>query len=211
MKDAPRTLAYSDAVMERTGERPHEGHYLSNAVGFLEIQHVTEEGDRFRFVRHRPYDMAETLDLGVGGRERLARTRAIGREEFQSGAGTRLHGTHHPCRLAEIALRGAKLFIWHIGLAKPAMKQLELRAVLQLPADALEPCRLLLMQDDGAGILVIAPEHDGPVRSLTHKLETNDVLAELARFLDIADVQFNVSEFFVADHFVSSRTGTRDQ
>src|SRR5882762_8268551 len=195
MNNPLRTLAYSDAVMERTGKRPHEGHYLSNAVGFPEVQHVTEEGDRFGFLRHRPYDMAETLDLGVGGRERLARTWAIGREEFQSGAGMRLHGTRHPCRLAEIALRGAKLFIWHIGLAKPAMKQLELRAVLQLPADALEPCRLLLMQDDGAGILVIATKHYRPVRSLAHKLQTNDVLVELARFLEVADVQLNVSEF----------------
>src|SRR5882672_7337544 len=145
--------------------------------------------------------MAKTLDLGVGGRERLARTRTVGREEFQSGAGMRLHGTRHPCRLAEIALRGAKLFIWHIGLAKSAMKQLELRPVLQHPANALESCRLLLVQDDGAGILVIAPKHHCTVRSLTHKLETNDVLVELARFLEVADVQLNVSEFLVADHF----------
>src|SRR6267154_4365847 len=201
MKDPPRTLAYSDSVMERTGERSHEGHDFSNAVGFPKVQHVTEEGDRFGFLRHRPYDMAETLDLGVGGRERLARTRTVGREEFQSGAGMRLQGASHPRSLSEIALRGAKLFIWHIGLAKPAMKQLELRPVFQHPSDALEPCRLLLMQDHGAGILVIAPEHDGPVGSLNYKLETNDVLVELARLLDIADVQLNVSEFFVADHF----------
>src|SRR5882757_3837120 len=131
--------------------------------------------------------MAKTLDLGVGGRERLARTWTVGSEEFQSGAGMWLHGTYHPRSLAQIALRGAKLFIWHIGLAKPAMKQLELRAVLQLPADALEPCRLLLVQDHGAGILVIATKHYRPVGSLTHKLETNNVLVELARFLDIAD------------------------
>src|SRR5882724_693815 len=88
--------------------------------------------------------MAKTLDLGVGRRERLARTRTVGREAFQSGAGMRLHGAGHPRSLAEIALRGAKLLIWHIGLAKPAMKQLELRPVLQHPANALEPCRLLL-------------------------------------------------------------------
>src|SRR5882762_571586 len=74
MKDPPRTLAYSDAVMERTGKRPHEGHYLSDAVGFPKVQHVTEVLDRFGLLRHRPYDVAETLDLGVGGRERLART-----------------------------------------------------------------------------------------------------------------------------------------
>src|SRR6266850_4826222 len=146
--------------------------------------------------------MAKTLDLGVGGREWLVRSRSVGREEFQSGAGMRLHGTRHPRSLAQIALRGAKLFIWHIGLAKPAMKQLELRAVLQLPADALEPCRLLLVQDHGAGILVIATKHYRPVRSLAHKLQTNDVLVELARFLEVADVQLNVSEFLVADHFL---------
>src|SRR5258708_28065116 len=98
MKDPPRTLAYSDAVMERTGERPHEGHYLSNAVGFPEVQYVTEEADRFALLRHGPHDMAETLDLGVGRRERLARTRTVGREEFQSGAGRLLHGTRHPGR-----------------------------------------------------------------------------------------------------------------
>src|SRR5258708_32234569 len=45
MNDPLWTLAYSDAVMERTGERPHESHYFSNAVGFPEVQHVTEEGD----------------------------------------------------------------------------------------------------------------------------------------------------------------------
>src|SRR3984893_9668948 len=144
--------------------------------------------------------MAKTLDLGVGGRERLARTRTVGREEFQSGAGMRLQGASHPRSLAEIALRGATLFIWHIGLAKPAMKQLELRPVLQHPANALDSCRLLLVQDDGAGILVIAPKHHRTVRSLTHKLETNDFLVELARFLEVADVQLNVSEFPVADH-----------
>src|SRR5258708_38984506 len=145
--------------------------------------------------------MAGALDFGVGGRERLTRTRTVGREEFQSGAGMRLHGTGHPRSLAEIALRGAELFIWHIGIAKPAMKQFELRSVLQHPANALESRRLLLVQNDGAGILVIAPKHHRTVRSLTHKLETNDVLVELARFLEVADVQLNVSEFPVADHF----------
>src|SRR6266478_718472 len=145
--------------------------------------------------------MAKTLDLGVGRRERLARTRTVGREEFQSGAGMRLHGAGHPRSLTEITLRGAKLLIWHIGLAKPAMKQLKLRPVLQHPANALEPCRLLLVQDDGARILVIATEHHRPVRSLTHKLEANDVLVEPTRFLEVADVQLNVSEFLVADHF----------
>src|SRR5258705_6120560 len=145
--------------------------------------------------------MAETLDLGVGDSERLTRTLSVGREKFQSGAGMWLHGTRHPCRLAEIALRGAELFIWHIGLAKPAMKQLELRPVLQHPANALESCRLLLVQNDGAGIFVIAPKHHRTVRSITHKLETNDVLVELARFLEVADVQLNVSEIPVADHF----------
>ncbi len=81
------------------------------------------------------------------------------------------------------------------------MKQLELRPVLQHPADALESCRLLLVQDDGAGVLLNAPKHHRTVRSLTHKLETNDVLVELAGFLEVADVQLNVSEFLVADHF----------
>src|SRR5260370_4305472 len=145
--------------------------------------------------------MAKTLDLGVSGRERLTRTRTIGREELQSRAGMRLHGASHPRSLAEIALRGAKFCKWHVGLAKPAMKQLELGPVFQHPANALESCRLLLVQDDGAGILVIAAKHHRTVRSLTHKLETNDVLVELARFLEVADVQLNVSEFLVADHF----------
>src|ERR1700751_5541589 len=103
--------------------------------------------------------MAETLDLGVGGRERLSRTRTVGREEFQSGAGMRLHGAGYPRSLAEIALRGTKLFIGHVGVAQPSMKQLKLRLVLQRPADALEACRLLLVQDDGAGILVIATKN----------------------------------------------------
>ena len=67
--------------------------------------------------------MAKTLDLGVGGRERLVRALSVGREEFQSGAGMRIQGTRHPRSLAEIALRGAELFIWHIGVAKPAMEQ----------------------------------------------------------------------------------------
>src|ERR1700739_4979330 len=113
--------------------------------------------------------MAEALDLGVGGRERLVRSRSVGREKFQSGAGMWLHGTRHPGSLAQIALRGAKLFVWHLGVAKPAMKHLELRPVLQHPANALESCRLLLVQDNGAGILVIAPKHHRTVRSLAHK------------------------------------------
>src|SRR3984893_5296518 len=106
MNDPLRTLAHSDAVMERTGERPHEGHDFPNAVGFPEVQHVAKESDRFRFLRHGPYDMAETLDFGVGDRERLARTRDVGREELQSGAGMWLQSTRHPPSLAEIALRG---------------------------------------------------------------------------------------------------------
>src|ERR1700757_2744132 len=113
----------------------------------------------------------------------------------------RLNGAGYPGRLAEIALRRAKLLKWHVGLAKPPMKQLKLRLVLQLPTDALEPCRLLLVQDEGAGILVIATKHHRSVRSLTHKLETNDVLVEPARLLKIADVQLNVSKLLVADHF----------
>src|SRR5882757_7019660 len=145
--------------------------------------------------------MAKTLDLGVGDRERLVRSRSVGREKFQSGAGMWLHGTRHPRSLAQIALRGAKLFVWHLGVAKPVMEQLKLRAVFQHPTNALEACRLLLMQDDRAGIFVIATKHHRPVGSLTHKLETNDVLVELARFLEVADVQLNVSEFLVADHF----------
>src|SRR5882724_6473873 len=143
MNDPFRPLAYSDAVMERTGERPHEGHYFSNAVGFPEVQHVTEEGNRFGLLRHRPYDMAETLDLSVGGCERLGRTRTVGREKFQGGTGMRLQGTGDSRRLTEIALRGAKLFVWHVGVAKPAMKQLKLRRIFQHPTDALKPCRLL--------------------------------------------------------------------
>src|SRR6266404_1891434 len=155
--------------------------------------------------------MAETLDLSVGDRERLAGTRTVGGKEFQRGAGMRLHGTGHPPGLAEIALRRAKRFIRHVGVAKPAMKQLKLRLVLQLPADALEPRRLLLVQDDGAGILVIATKHHRPVRSLAHELETNDVLVELARLLEVADVQLDVSEFLVADHSRFLPTGTCDQ
>src|ERR1700737_6766 len=81
-----RTFAHADAMMKWTGERPHEGHDFPNAVGFPEVQHVAKESDRFRFLRHGPYDMAETLDFGVGDRERLARTRDVGREELQSGA-----------------------------------------------------------------------------------------------------------------------------
>src|SRR3984893_3373099 len=207
MNDPLRTLAHSDAVMERTGERPHEGHDFPNAVGFPEVQHVAKESDRFRFLRHGPYDMAETLDFGVGDRERLARTPDLGREELQSGAGMWLQSTRHPPSLAEIALRGAKLFVRHIGVAKLAMKRLKLRAILQHPADALESCRLLLVQYDGAGILVVAPKHHRPVRSFANKLETDDVLIELARFLEVADVQLNVSKFVVADHlrFLSYR------
>src|SRR3984893_9255094 len=106
MNDPLRTLAYSDAMMERTGERPHEGHDFPNAVGFPEVPHVAKERDRFRLLRNGPYDMAETLDFGVGDRERLCRTRDVGREELQSGAGMWLQSTRHPPSLAEIALRG---------------------------------------------------------------------------------------------------------
>ena len=70
MNDPLRALAYSDAVMERTGERPHEGHYLSNAVGFPEVQYVTEEAS-IRLLRHGP---RHGRDAGSwwGRREQLA-------------------------------------------------------------------------------------------------------------------------------------------